>query len=135
MYSDNQILDISGSFRQLNKALKFALDFSENKESDICYQVVGNKYCIGWLLSDGEAPKGWRKYPFTPSVAIIEQIIMSELIKMKYEPCGYEYGDGSCSKGFRMRCLEDSPELEDEGIENPFYGIVSIEPYTNYYGK
>lgn len=56
MFSSNQEFVISGSFDQLQLALEFAINYSEENKKYLCFQKTEDgKYCIGW------APNGFLK--------------------------------------------------------------------------
>lgn len=138
MFSSNQKLVISGTFDQLQSTLKFVLDHSEDKH--ICYQITKNKYCLGWMLYNNTgkyyAPDGWVEYKFDFDLNIVSKIIIQELKKMDKKECGYETYDGSCnSNGFLIKPIPNMFSDKWHGIENPFYGIITIERYTNFYAK
>ena len=54
-------------------------------------------------------------------------------ITEKCEP--YEYFDGGTNEGFLMKNIPETFSDEQDGIKNPFYGIISFEPFTNFYSK
>lgn len=138
MFSSNQILEFSGSLchkDELKHALEFAIKASgwyepmtrEEKPCPCTYQITEDgRYCIGWGEKDG-----WSQFPFDFDVDIIAQIIVKHLAKQKVEDGGL---DGSYDAGFLMKIIPNSFS-DDNGIKNPFYGIVSFEPYTCFYAK
>ena len=143
MFSSNQKLEISGSMNQLEFALHFALCYSDHAKNmtrpeiergcKLVYQITDNgKYCIGWGF--GEVPNGWKEYPFDFDEAIVARIIGQHLYKQEYPASGYEWADGGMDKGFLMKGIHDAYGDEYK-IENPFYGIVVFEPFTNFYAK
>lgn len=144
MFSSNQILEFSGSLShkdELKHALEFAIKASgwyepmtrTNNPCKCVYQITEDgKYCIGW----GGEEKGWSEFPFDFDFEIISRIIAQHLEKQEavhMEHC-IDGLDGSYSKGFLMKVIENSFSDRD-GIKNPFYGIVSFEPYTCFYAK
>lgn len=130
MFSSEQIFEISGSMDQLEMAIRFALDMSDTNQSDITYQITEDgKYCLGW-----HADNEWKKFPFDFDEHIVSEIIKQHLEKQECEN-PYEWGDGSTGKGFLMKVIPDLFSDENDGIKEPFYGIISIEPYINYYAK
>ena len=144
MFSSNQKLCITGDFSQLKCALDFALNYSGDAKNmtqserergcKLLYQISkGGKYCIGWGFQ--EVPEGWKEYPFDFDVAIVSKIIIQHLSKLDYPKSEYEWADGSTCNGFLMTNIFNSFSDEEDGIKSPFYGIVSFEPYTNFYAK
>ena len=146
MFSSNQILKLSGSMDQLKYALNFALDYSDEAKNmteserergcKLLYQIVGKKYCIGWGFKD--IPKGWSEYPFDFEVPIVSQIIIQHLRKHEKEAennGAYDWADGSSETGFLMKSIKESLADEENGIKNPFYCIVTFEPYELFYSK
>lgn len=130
MFSSDQIFEVSGSMDQLEKAIKFAIDMHGIGKSGISYQITKNgKYCLGW--GDEEE---WKKYPFDFDVHIVSEIVKQFLEKQDCED-HYAWADGSSEKGFLMKVIPEVFSDEKDGIKKPFYGIVSIEPYMNFYAK
>ena len=140
MFSSNQEFKISGDFSQLKHALQFALEYSDNR--NFCFQRTKDSYCIGWMTKNSkgehEPQNGWVKFQFDFDYEIVSRIVEQELRKISTETKmknPYECGDGSSSLGF---IIENIPPLfSDErcGIKKPFYGIISIKPYYNFYAK
>ena len=144
MFSSNQKFKISGDFSQLESALRFALEYSGHaknmtiKERErgckLLYQISKKgAYCIGWGFQN--TPDGWSEYPFDFEVGIVSGIIVQHLSKMKATDSGYEWADGGFNKGFIMKTIRETFSDEHNGIKSPFYGIVSFEPFTNFYSK
>ena len=130
MFSSEQIFEVSGSMDQLEKAIRFAIDMHSIGKSGISYQITKNgKYCLGW--GDDEE---WKKYPFDFDVHIVSEIVKQFLEKQDCEDL-YAWADGSSEKGFLMKVIPEVFSDEKNGIKKPFYGIVSIEPYMNFYAK
>ena len=144
MFSSNQILEISGSLshrNELESALKFALKYSgeaknmKQKEIDrgckLLYQITDDgKFCIGWGFE--EIPEGWQEYPFKFEIDIVGKIIRQYLGIFPKEE---NIWAGAYEKGFIMKSIEESMSDEQDGIKNPFYGIVYFKPYTCFYSK
>lgn len=142
MFASNQILEISGCLShsgELKTALEFALKYSGNtdcfiraeKPAKCVYQITEDgRYCVGWAF--GELQPGWKEYPFDFDTSIISQIIAQHLEKQEIHR---DMWDGSYSKGFLMKVIDESLGDEYNGIKNPFYGIVSFEPHTCFYSK
>ena len=131
MFSSEQIFEVSGDMDQLEMTIKFAIDMEGSARNGIRYQITEDgKYCLGW----GDDKDGWNKYPFDFDVHIVAEIIKQHLNKQDCED-PYTWRDGSSSKGFLMKAIPELASDEYNGIKSPFYGIVSIEPYMNYYGK
>ena len=140
MFSSNQILCISGDIHHendLKNALQFALekygDYSLMKQGKVqcVYQITeDNKYCLGWA---SEQPKsGWNTYPFDFDIDIIAKIIQQYIEKQEIER---DIWDGHYSKGFLLESIRESLNKRYDRIENPFYGIITIKPYTCFYSK
>ena len=143
MFASNQILNVSGCLDSddLEKCLEFALNYSdhskdmEEKEFErgcrLLYQITEDgKYCIGWGVE--KVPKGWSEYPFRFDIEIVGKIIKQHLKSYDIEKGIY---GGSYIKGFVMTCIINKGSLEDNGIINPFYGIVFFKPYTCFFAK
>ena len=130
MFSSEQIFEVSGTMDQLEDAIKFAINMHGIGRSGISYQITKNgKYCLGW----GDA-EGWKKYPFDFDAHIVSEIAKQFLEKQDCED-PYDDYDGSTEKGFLMKVIPTVFSDEENGVRNPFYGIVSIEPYMNFYAK
>ena len=130
MFSSDQIFFFFFSMDQLEKAIKFAIDMRGISKSGISYQITKNgKYCLGW--GDEEE---WKKYPFDFDVHIVSEIVKQFLEKQDCED-PYAWADGSSEKGFLMKVIPEVFSDEKDGVKKPFYGIVSIEPYMNFYAK
>ena len=142
MFSSNQILEVTGCLshdKELYNALRFALLFADelkcfernDKPSKCVYQITSDgRYCLGWAFERVE--EGWNEFPFDFDLDIIAKIIEKHLEKQKILYGGW---DGSYNKGFRMKAIEESMGDEDNGVINPFYGIVEFSPYTCFYSK
>ena len=131
MFSSDQIFAVSGDMGQLEAAIKFALDMYDIARNHVKYQITRDgKYCLGW----GDDKEGWSKYPFDFDVHIVAEIVKQHLKKQDCED-SYAWADGSSEKGFLMKAIPNLFSDEYEGIKKPFYGIVSIEPYMNFYAK
>lgn len=143
MFSSNQILQMSGDMSQLEKALLFALEYSGQAKNmtkaerergcKLLFQITKKgKYCIGWGF--GDVPDGWSEYQFDFEVSIVAKIIIQHLGKLPVPKSGYEWADGSTSDGFLMKSVRETFGDEDD-VKNAFYGIVTFEPYCNFYSK
>lgn len=140
MFSSNQEFKISGDFSQLEHALRFALEYSDNH--NFCFQRTGDSYCIGWMTMNpkGEhvAENGWVKYQFDFDYDIVAKIVEQEIRKIVAEikiEDPFSYADGSSSLGFIIESIPPLFSDESRGIKKPFYGIISIKPFYNYYAK
>lgn len=133
MFSSEQVFEVSGEMSQLETAIKFALSMYGAGKDKITYQITKDgKYCLGWSI--GKADEGWMKFPFDFDYGIVAKIIEQHLEKQNIED-PYEWADGSSEKGFLMKAIPETFSDEENGIKNPFYGIVSIEPFVNFYAK
>lgn len=142
MFSSNQILECSGSLdheKELYTVLEFALKLSgnldsftrPNKPSRCVYQITEDgRYCIGWAFEKVE--NGWTEFQFDFDLNIISMIIVNHLKKQDIKE---DIWDGSYRKGFLMKIIPESLSCEENGIKNPFYGIVEFQPYTCFYSK
>lgn len=140
MFSSNQILEVSGDLSHSNdlyNALEFALktsgnDFTKlNTKSKCVYQITEDgRYCIGWAFDD--IKDGWFEFQFDFDLSIISQIISQYLNKQDVDR---DIWDGGYNKGFIMKAIPESMNSKYNGVKNPFYGIVSFEPYTCFYSK
>ena len=122
MFSSNQVLEISGSFGQLQSALEFALKMSGY--SKYVYQITDDgKYRIGKVY---DKPKeGWNEFQFDFDTSIVSQIITHFLSK---QDINYVYEvDGGYNKGFIMIAIS---EYVGDG-----YGIVEFKPFVCFYSK
>ena len=129
MFSSEQIFEVSGDMDQLEIAIKFAIDMYGGISDDISYQITKDgKYCLGW------GKNGWEAYPFEFDAHIVSEIVKQHLNKTDCED-PYDWADGSSEKGFLMKVIPETFSDEENGIKNPFYGIVSIEPHMNFYSK
>ena len=135
MFSSNQEFSVSGSMSQLASALEFAINYDETSPQNLVYQTTEDgKFCIGWA-SDGKPENGWNKFQFDFDYEIVSRIIVQFLNKQKTEGSPYDYFDGGTDKGFLMKSIPDLFSDEYNGIKHPFYGIVSFEPFINFYAK
>lgn len=133
MFSSNQKLKISGDYNQLKSALEFALKYDGTDLNKLCYQTTEDgKFCIGWLSGSGLA-SGWKRFQFDFDTDIVSKIIIQFLSKQKQK--GYTGFDGSTEKGFVMRVIPETFSNLENGIQNPFYGIVSFKAFTCFYSK
>jgi len=133
MFSSNQIFEISGSLEQLEDAIRFALrHYGKSNAKELFYQIAEDgKYCLGWNCDEG-----WNEFPFDFDPHIVSEIIEQHIEKMMDgTKSKYEWGDGSTGRGFLMKVIPQMFSDEYQGIKKPFYGIVSIEPFENFYAK
>lgn len=129
MFSSEQVFEVSGTMEQLEATIKFAINMYEIGK-EITYQITEDgKYCLGW----GDE-NGWNKFPFDFDSHIVAKIVEQHLAKQKCDD-PYGWADGSTEKGFLMKAIPQLFSDEYKGIKHPFYGIVSIEPYMNFYAK
>lgn len=130
MFSSNQIFEISGDMGQLESAIVFAISMFGMDKDKISYQTTKDgKFCLGW----GES-KPWKKFQFDFDAHVVCEIVKQHLDKQECED-PYEWYDGCSEKGFLMKVIPESFSDTHEGIGKPFYGIVSIEPFMNFYSK
>lgn len=132
MFSSEQIFEVSGEIAQLEQTIKFAIDLHGIGKNGISYQITDDgKYCLGWY---NDPKLGWEKFPFDFDAHIVAEIVKQHLTKQVYNN-QYEFDDGSTEQGFLMKVIPNIVSSEKNGIKHPFYGIVSIEPFTNFYAK
>lgn len=130
MFSSDQIFEVSGSMDQLEKVIKFAIDMYGIGKNGITYQITKDgKYCLGWY-TEGK----WKNFPFDFDPHIVAEIVKQHLEKQDCED-PYSWSDGSSEKGFLMKVIPQTFSSVHDGISEPFYGIVSIEPFMNFYAK
>ena len=133
MFSSNQIFEISGSLEQLEDAIRFALRHSgKPNEKELFYQITEDgKYCLGWHCDEN-----WKEFPFDFNPHIVSEIIEQHIEKiMDNMRSNYELENGSTDRGFLMKAMPETFSDEYQGIKKPFYGIISIEPFENFYSK
>ena len=133
MFSSNQIFEISGSLEQLEDAIRFALKhYGTPNEKGLFYQITEDgKYCLGLSCEEN-----WKEFPFDFNPHIVSEIIEQHIEKiMDNMTSDYEFADGGTSRGFLMKAIPETFSYEYQGIKKPFYGIVSIEPFENFYSK
>ena len=131
MFSSEQKFEVSGDISQLEATIKFAIEMYGIGKSGICFQITEDgRFCLGW--GDEE---GWNKFPFDYDPHIIAEIVKQHLEKQEYDDSAYSYYDGCTENGFLMKVIPCTFENSWNGIKEPFYGIVSIEPFVNFYGK
>ena len=131
MFSSDQIFEVSGDFSQLELAINFAMNMWGGKaDKQYYFQITEDgRYCIGWHNAEG-----WTPFQFDFDVHIVSEIIKQHLKKHRSENSAYDFYDGSTEDGFLMK-LVPMLAIDTDGIKNPFYGIISIEYYENFYAK
>ena len=133
MFTSNKKLEISGTYNQLKSALEFAIKLDGTDLNKLCYQITEDeKFCIGsgWT---NEIPSGWEKFQFDFDFDIVSKIIIQFLSKQKQKDM--PLFDGDIEKGFVMRVIPETFSDFQNGIKNPFNGIVSFETFTCFYSK
>jgi len=130
MFSSEQVFEVSGDFSQLELAIEFAIKMYEFTKNGVTYQVTKDgKFCLGWAEGDG-----WVKFPFDFDPHIVAEIVKQHLRKNRKES-EWSNADGSTDDGFLMKAIDQVFSSEENGIKKPFYGIVSIEYFENFYAK
>lgn len=131
MYSSNQILQITGNLehaKELLQALQFALEKSGFAVE--CYQITDDgKYVLGWGQYE---PEAWTAYPVPPSIDELSKLIRNHLegqIVVEGEL------DGDYHEGFLIKAVDRHIGMGSDGVKEPAYGIISIEPFTCFYSK
>ena len=133
MFSSNQKLEISGEYDQLKSALEFAIKLDGTDLDQLCYQITEDgKFCIGWF-SGNVLALGWRRFQFDFDTDIVSKIIIQFLSKQKQKDI--PAFDGDKVKGFVMRVIPETFSDFENGIKNPFNGIISFETFTCFYSK
>ena len=135
MFSSNQKLEISGEYDQLKSALEFAIKLDGTTLDQLCYQITEDgKFCIGWMsVWSNKIPSGWEKFQFDFDFDIVSKIIIQFLSKQKQK--AIPAFDGDKVKGFIMRVIPETFSDFENGIKNPFKGIISFETFTCFYSK
>lgn len=134
MFSSNQILQVSGSLdeEQIRNALEYAIklySLPSPPTGTFGWQISrGGKYCIGW----SNIGPAWKDYPFCFDTTIVARIILQWLQKQDVTISGQ--ADGAYEKGFLMQAVNADFDY-DTPIQDSFYGIVSFEPFVNFYAK
>ena len=127
MFSSNQKLEISGDYSQLKSALEFALKYNGTDPNKLCYQTTDDsKYCLGWFCD--KPSSSWEKFQFDFDIDIVSKIIIQFLSKQKQEEI--PDFDGGTANGFIMEVIHKTFSDYENGIRNPFYGIVSFKTFT-----
>lgn len=127
MFSSNQKLEISGDYSQLKSALEFALKYNGTDPNKLCYQTTDDgKYYLGWLCD--KPSSSWEKFQFDFDIDIVSKIIIQFLSKQKQEEI--PDFDGGTDNGFIMEVIPETFSAYENGIRNPFYGIVSFKTFT-----
>jgi hypothetical protein len=130
MFSSNQVLEISGDISHgldLYNALKYVIELHGSNIRS--FQITNDgKYVLGWI----ENKEGWTAYPFEVTLDILEPIIREFLNKQNVKE---DIWDGSYNKGFLIKSVDETFADMQNYIKNPFYGIISIEPFTCFYSK
>lgn len=145
MFSSNQVLEISGSMRQLEAAIEFAMMYSgraecftrHEKPSKCVYQITyDGRYCIGWSLHDRDAPPdGWSEYPFDYDPKIISAVVQQWLEKAPKPIDEHEGFDGSHRIGFLLRECSGNRWKDWGGIKNGLHCIITLRPFWCFYAK
>jgi len=131
MFSSNQKFIISGELTDLEPTLKFAMELYEPGSSTLCFQITEDgRYCIGYGCQEG-----WTKFQFDFDYHIIAEIIKQHFNKLPKTKSKYDSYDGSTYKGFIMKAIPETFADKEDGIVNPFFGIISIGPYECFYSK
>lgn len=131
MFSSNQIFEISGSLDSLERTLRFAMEFHGVGKSGVRYQITEDgKYCLGW--GDDEH---WLNFPFDFDAHIVAEIIKQHIRKQPRKDSEWDWADGDTETGFLMKVIPETFSDECNGIKQPFFGIVSIEPFVEFYSK
>ena len=134
MFSSNQIFKISGNIANddLAKALQFTMDYFDIGERNLAYQITEDgDYCLGWYTYEGYPEAGWTAFPFPFTADVNAMIIRDHLKEQILDLDGFN-GE-TVQEGFLIRSIRDLNYEDLDKIENNFYGIVIISPYTLYY--
>ena len=141
MFSSNQKFSVSCTEKQLKDVLALALSMrlEHHKNPTLAYQFTDNgKFVIGWC--GNEPKKGWTKFPFDrPTddllIAMAKQFISTASPLHRAYLDEEDFGDGSTHPGYIVEAVKETFADVWEGIQNPFYGIVSIRAFNCYYSK
>lgn len=140
MFSSNQRLVVSNELSTSNIccALRFALSIHYGAELDeseplgrLSYQITEDgKYCIGeWFIP----VNGWSKVEQESLEGIASEIC--NFLSEQAADNPYKNLNGSSHKAFLMKIIPESLANKDNGIVEPFYGLVSFEPFYSYYSQ
>lgn len=129
MFTNNQILNISGTVDKLAFAVDFAMHMA-GRMNDIAWQTAGNMFVLGH--TGGRKVEGWTQYNHSTSTKKIAKDILVFLREHRGDhPLGRE-GDIYWEEGFLMSIPDDNGE-KCRKIMNPEYALVVFEPYDCYY--
>lgn len=131
MYSTNQILQISGNLKhseELSQALQYVLEKCGSVVG--CYQITDDgKYVLGWGHYE---PEAWTAYPTPPSIVELDRLIRNHLESQIVVEGEW---DGDYYEGFLIKAVDRHIGMGSDGVKEPAYGIISIEPFTCFYSK
>ena len=152
MFATNQIFEISGKLEDLPAALDFAMrcagyhkPMTRSIDRVACgYQITEKGvYCLGFLGVKGRTAtyrkpgpyEGWTAYDFDYDPEIVSRIVMQWLKKQDVPTGSFDRCDGMHLDGFLLREIRN-PYKKDTSrydLRNPQRGIISIQPYRNFY--
>lgn len=136
MFSSNQILDISGTFEQLEAALELALKIhGTNPDKDhLVWQATDDgRFVIGRIYNDKE--EGWNEFQIDFTTEFAAKAIAKHVMSIPHEP--YDQDDGGFVKtGFRMKAFPETVlDKVRNGVKSPSYAIVEFSQYALFYSQ
>lgn len=144
MLSSNQVLEISGSMRQLAQAIKFVMIYSDythfftrnDRPAKCVYQTTDDGlYCIGWSGHGETPPDGWKEYPFDYDPDIIGAIAQ-QWLENAPKPVDENMGnDGSHNIGFLLQESVGRRWEDQKQIKNGHRCIFTLRPFWCFYAK
>lgn len=134
MFSSNQQLQISCDDNQLESVLDFVMRFHQAAHTKLCWQETDDhRLAIGWFACN-DPETGWHRFIFDdPSIGLLTETIKQ--FCEKYPDNSPEEYDGGYQQGFLIKALPEHMGDEYDGIQSPFYGIISIQAYKLFYAK
>ena len=138
MFSSNQIFKVSCDDRQLETVLHTAIDMYSSGDVEhflktAVYQTTDNKIALGWYVT--EPTHGWNKFPFGATTMEVVLSLVRQFCK-EHSIKGGHFCDGSYRQGYIVENIPKSMRDEnDDGVKSPFYGIVTVASYENFYAK
>ena len=157
MYSSNQTLMLSGDLEDgdLKNAFELALRCSDTDiaAKKVIFQITKDgRICIGTVEKSDQIPAGWKKFSYgltsysiptntsTDWHSYLYELRVDKIcesIKLHLEKFKIEKGnaEGRYVPGFLMEAIKNCMDSEYNGINNPYYGIVSFAPFTCFYAQ
>ena len=133
MFSSNQIFSLSGELNpnQIKNVLDFLKTMYDQKIKSFQITKDGG-FALGWC---DEKEESWTKFQFEYDSETLALIICNHLKSADNPENPWEDYDGSCYDGFRVDVIEETFANENNGVKDPFYGIVKFTKYVKFYSK